>query len=228
MRILDYQYGAPDMHESKPQPVTPDETSSSSSSARVEDRGETTLPLHHQVQATQRMGTETCVPYILVTPTKSASSRVEASQNTPITTASLDDESLESSVLPSPSPRHTDQLNADHVRFSVNYLNLQHLSPTNIQLEKHKIEVVLETFIPKLVLEVMGGAGAVWGFSEAIGLRTSMNAWFWRPVTLFAGSLFFIRWYRQVKEFSRLYDLRHKRRSTVEGETAHLLWQENV
>ena len=229
MRI-ECEYGALDTRDSIPLIVTP-ETSSSPSARVEEDRSETTLPLHHQVKPTQRSGAQTSDPSIFATPIKIASSSVKEYQreNTPVTITSLDDASLDSSV--SPSPRYTDQLDEDdlQVRFSINYMNLQHLAPpNNAQLEKSKTEVVLQFFGPKFVLEVMGGAGAVWGFSEAIGLRTSATLWFWRPCTLSAGALFFMRWYRQLQEFGRLYDLRAKRRSTVEGETAHLLWQENV
>jgi len=227
MRI-DYEYGAPDMRESVPQTVTPDR--SSSSSARVEDdQGESMLPLHHQVKSTQA-GKQTSVPS---TPTKSGSSRVEAyqSENTPSTVTWLDYDSSDSSVSPSPryiDPRYIDQRDADEVRLSINFQNVQYSLPSNTKQGKSKTEVILQIFGPKLVLEVMGGAGAVWGFSEAIGLRTSATAWFWRPVTLFAGALFFIRWYRQLQEFRRQLDLRAQRRSTVEDETTALVLQENV
>lgn len=89
---------------------------------------------------------------------------------------------------------------------------------------KNKAELLLQTFGPKLVLEVMGGAGAVWGFSEALGLRTSQTVWFWRPITLLAGAYFFNRWYGQLQEFRKLYD----RRVKEEDEMIALLLQETV
>ena len=49
-------------------------------------------------------------------------------------------------------------------------------------------------YIAKLNLEVFGGAGAVWGFSEAVGLRTPDTVWFWRPASLIVGGIFFLRW----------------------------------
>ncbi|CAJ1942180.1 unnamed protein product [Cylindrotheca closterium] len=244
MRIIEYAYGAPDMRESTKHTATPEESRSASSSTVEEDRGDITLPLHHHHEAkpTQRLGAHTFDPSVPVswtttttTPIKSVASRVETYQTTPSTTASLDDDDYlddSSYVLPPTSRYTTDQLNDnDHeVRLAINFLNLQpHLLPPDTQLQKSKAEVILQTFTPKLVLEVMGGAGAVWGFTEAIGLRTSATVWFWRPVTFIAGGLFFIRWYQQLQEFSRLYDLRRaRRRSAVEGETAHLLWQDNV
>eukprot|EP00584_Thalassiosira_punctigera_P003656 CAMPEP_0172536268 /NCGR_PEP_ID=MMETSP1067-20121228/8063_1 /TAXON_ID=265564 ORGANISM="Thalassiosira punctigera, Strain Tpunct2005C2" /NCGR_SAMPLE_ID=MMETSP1067 /ASSEMBLY_ACC=CAM_ASM_000444 /LENGTH=66 /DNA_ID=CAMNT_0013321307 /DNA_START=101 /DNA_END=298 /DNA_ORIENTATION=+ len=51
-----------------------------------------------------------------------------------------------------------------------------------------------QIFTAKLVLEVMGGAGAIWGFSEAVGLRVASTVWFWRPCALVVGAIFFMRW----------------------------------
>ena len=63
---------------------------------------------------------------------------------------------------------------------------------------------VIQTFGAKLVLEVFGGGGAIWGFSEACGLRRSTNAWFWRPVALTVGFIFLLRWstelYRSIHQ----------------------------
>jgi hypothetical protein len=50
------------------------------------------------------------------------------------------------------------------------------------------------------VLEVFGSGGAIWGFSEAMGLRTSETDGFWRPVALSVGCIFFVRFVRQIKE----------------------------
>ena len=43
--------------------------------------------------------------------------------------------------------------------------------------------------------------GAIWGFSEAIGLRTASNVWFWRPCALTIGAIFFARWLSQIQEY---------------------------
>jgi hypothetical protein len=59
---------------------------------------------------------------------------------------------------------------------------------------------IVQVFLPKLVLEVMGSAGAVWGFSEVVGLRTKSTVWFWRPAALFTGLVFFRNWVAQVQE----------------------------
>ena len=52
---------------------------------------------------------------------------------------------------------------------------------------------LLHRYISRLILEVFGGAGAIWGFSEAVGLRTDATVWFWRPTALTIGFLFFLR-----------------------------------
>lgn len=66
----------------------------------------------------------------------------------------------------------------------------------------------LEIFFARLVLEVLGAAGAIWGFSEAVGFRTSLTVWFWRPASLFTGAVFFFRWLLQIRDFMK--DHRHE------------------
>lgn len=56
-------------------------------------------------------------------------------------------------------------------------------------------------FLPKLILEVLGSAGAIWGCSEAIGLRSATNVWFWRPVALSIGLMFLVRWLVEMRRF---------------------------
>lgn len=57
------------------------------------------------------------------------------------------------------------------------------------------------TFLVKFVLEVLGGGGAIWGFSEACGLRTPNNAvWLWRPLALGTAVLFGLRWLWQLHQ----------------------------
>eukprot|EP00978_Attheya_sp_CCMP212_P024094 scaffold75214_cov31-Attheya_sp.AAC.1 len=43
---------------------------------------------------------------------------------------------------------------------------------------------LVQIFSARLVLEVFGGAGAIWGCSEAVGLRNATNVSFWRPLAL--------------------------------------------
>ena len=60
---------------------------------------------------------------------------------------------------------------------------------------------LLQIFSAKLVLEVFGAAGAIWGFSEAIGLRVESTVWFWRPCALSVGAIFFARWCAQIQDY---------------------------
>lgn len=55
-------------------------------------------------------------------------------------------------------------------------------------------------FVPKLILEVFGGAGAIWGFSETCGLRRPETVWFWRPAALSVGFIFFLRFLFQLRQ----------------------------
>ncbi len=64
-----------------------------------------------------------------------------------------------------------------------------------------KLIRLFRVFGAKLVLEVFGGAGAIWGFSEAIGLRVPSTVWFWRPCALTVGVIFLSRWVDQVREY---------------------------
>lgn len=60
---------------------------------------------------------------------------------------------------------------------------------------------LVQIFSAKLVLEVFGAAGAIWGCSEATTLRNSDNIGFWRPLALSVGIIFFIRWIFQIRDY---------------------------
>jgi len=64
--------------------------------------------------------------------------------------------------------------------------------------KREKILHMLHIFTSDLILQVFGGAGAIWGFSEVIGLRTPETVWFWRPFASFVGAVFFARWIVQL------------------------------
>ena len=64
--------------------------------------------------------------------------------------------------------------------------------------QNKKILDTIHIFGTNLVLQVFGGAGAIWGFSEVIGFRTPDNVWFWRPAAQFVGAVFFARWVLQL------------------------------
>ena len=67
-------------------------------------------------------------------------------------------------------------------------------------MPRDKLVRLFHIFGAKLVLEVFGGAGAIWGFSEAIGLRVPSTVWFWRPCALTFGAIFLVRWLGQVRD----------------------------
>ena len=55
-----------------------------------------------------------------------------------------------------------------------------------------------QTFASKFILNVLGGAGAIWGCAEAMTLRKPHNSVEWRLAAMIVGVLFFIRWTCQL------------------------------
>jgi hypothetical protein len=84
-------------------------------------------------------------------------------------------------------------------------------APTATTTAPHRRRQLLTEFGPKLILEVMGGAGAVWGFSEIVGLRTSATLWFWRPCAATVGLAFFVRFLHQLASAWKTTHGRHHR-----------------
>jgi hypothetical protein len=72
---------------------------------------------------------------------------------------------------------------------------------------------LIRVFLPKLILEVLGAAGAMWGFFEVVGARRPSTVWFWRKFALIIGGLYFIRWTLQMIEYHTM--LVARRGSTV-------------
>lgn len=68
------------------------------------------------------------------------------------------------------------------------------------RLNQNQWAPLVEIFLSRLVLEVFGAAGAIWGFSEALTLRNSDTVWFWRPCALTVGAIFFCRWLIQIRD----------------------------
>jgi len=60
---------------------------------------------------------------------------------------------------------------------------------------------VYQIFSAKFILEVAGGAGAIWGFSEVCTLRNAETVHTWRPIALTIGSIFLVRWLMQIRDF---------------------------
>lgn len=86
--------------------------------------------------------------------------------------------------------------------------------------QTEKILQTIHIFGANLILQVFGGAGAIWGFSEVVGLRTPSTVRFWRPCAAFFGVAFFARWVLQLKnhlEKEELFFGRHKKRQVKEN-----------
>ena len=64
-------------------------------------------------------------------------------------------------------------------------------------LRWHKALVVM------FILEVLGAAGAVWGFSEIVTLRTPETNDHWRPIAIAVGFVFLVRWLLHLFDFIR-------------------------
>jgi hypothetical protein len=70
-----------------------------------------------------------------------------------------------------------------------------------LEMNQRRLLLCLHNFSAKLVLEVFGGGGAIWGFSEVVGLRNDSTLWFWRPCAICVAMMFFIRWITQLQEY---------------------------
>lgn len=62
----------------------------------------------------------------------------------------------------------------------------------------------MQTFAERFVLQVLGGCGAIWGCSEAVGLRNNESSEQWRIAAAVSGSLFLVRWLKQILSFCSL------------------------
>jgi len=68
-----------------------------------------------------------------------------------------------------------------------------------------KINFVYITFV-KLILEVFGASGAIWGTAEILTLRNPNTMEIWRYISSIIGIIFFIRFLLiQQKLYKKLY-----------------------
>ena len=72
-----------------------------------------------------------------------------------------------------------------------------------------------QIFSAKLVLEVWGAAGAIWGPSDALKLRTTANTERWRIVSIWVLSLFTIRWILQIMTYCLCFQRRKDHLPTI-------------
>mmetsp|Transcript_30213 Transcript_30213/g.46263 ORF Transcript_30213/g.46263 Transcript_30213/m.46263 type:complete len:257 (-) Transcript_30213:55-825(-) len=73
----------------------------------------------------------------------------------------------------------------------------------------------IATFVPKLVLEVFGAGGAIWGFSEVATVRYSETIPFWRTWALIVATVFLFRYMCQARDFIR--EIRGLPTTSLEG-----------
>lgn len=85
-------------------------------------------------------------------------------------------------------------------------------------MDQRRFIECVQIFSAKLVLEVFGGGGAIWGFSEAVGFRVPSTVWFWRPCALVVGMIFFVRWIRQIQDY--LVEMKMDRLGTLEEQVS--------
>ena len=69
-----------------------------------------------------------------------------------------------------------------------------------------------QVFLPKFVLEVLGGGGAIWGPAEILTLRNEDTLEFWQHTARFASSLFAVR---LILELLTHYNLLGKEEKTL-------------
>ena len=76
----------------------------------------------------------------------------------------------------------------------------------------------VEILVVKLILEVFGAAGAIWGFSEIVLLRTPETVVYWRPVAICTLIIFAIRWFLHVIQYARSNGESSNRRGADSGD----------
>jgi len=63
---------------------------------------------------------------------------------------------------------------------------------------------LLQIFSARLILEVFGSAGAVWGFLDVCKLRNHATNELWRQYAVTVGVIFFIRYCLQISDYVKL------------------------
>jgi len=76
----------------------------------------------------------------------------------------------------------------------------EHIFDQSVE-ETYSLKRMFQIFLAKLVLEVFGGGGAIWGFSEVLTLRNPKTQEFWRGVALSIGGIFFVRFIMQCSDY---------------------------
>ena len=71
------------------------------------------------------------------------------------------------------------------------------------KLFAYKNILIFYTGFVKMILEVFGASGAVWGFSEVLTYRNEDTIEFWRYVCVAVALIFFIRYVIVMYTFSK-------------------------
>eukprot|EP00956_Cyclotella_meneghiniana_P042769 scaffold249313_cov74-Cyclotella_meneghiniana.AAC.6 len=76
-------------------------------------------------------------------------------------------------------------------------------SPIQDSFASHILFDWFEIFVIKVILEVFGAVGAIWGFSQLVFLRTEESIEFWRVVAISTMIGFAARWFIIMMQFTR-------------------------
>eukprot|EP00568_Trieres_chinensis_P003964 CAMPEP_0183292630 /NCGR_PEP_ID=MMETSP0160_2-20130417/1621_1 /TAXON_ID=2839 ORGANISM="Odontella Sinensis, Strain Grunow 1884" /NCGR_SAMPLE_ID=MMETSP0160_2 /ASSEMBLY_ACC=CAM_ASM_000250 /LENGTH=167 /DNA_ID=CAMNT_0025453613 /DNA_START=20 /DNA_END=523 /DNA_ORIENTATION=+ len=79
---------------------------------------------------------------------------------------------------------------------------LLEMNGTKVDLNEGTLKRLLQIFSARLVLEVFGGGGAIWGFSEVLTLRNSETIEFWRYNASVVAIIFAVRFLLQIREYT--------------------------
>lgn len=86
-------------------------------------------------------------------------------------------------------------------------ISLANIDFAMVGITRYNCQTLLQTarqFSVKFVLEVLGAGGAIWGSSEAIGLRNDANRWFFQWLACLVGFVFLVRWMVQLHRACRM------------------------
>ncbi|KAL7565036.1 hypothetical protein ACA910_020747 [Epithemia clementina (nom. ined.)] len=78
---------------------------------------------------------------------------------------------------------------------------------------------LLQTFLARLVLEVLGGGGAIWGPAEVLTFRNSDTTEYWQNKARIGSVLFAVRFVLQCAAYARKYNGHHQRHNCNDEKT---------
>jgi len=105
------------------------------------------------------------------------------------------------------------------VRFNLQISD--YLAVNNI--DKTKVVRLLQIFSARIVLEVFGAGGAIWGFSEVMTFRRAETQEFWRHNAMIVALIFTVRFFMQIKDFIEEFEEVVKTVEVTETEATPLI-----